>query len=737
VYYVRCATRSSGASAKGTPEQALRYITDAHDAERDPTYSRDELRYIARLDPGWKTDLEGGRLRLVGLGQLYGVDDQTVLARAFQRACLPYHDIRGVTGYLSYTFTMPKEVSLLAEGHRVRARQAMYAALQAALDSAFPNKSYKAVATVHARNESGEVHYHAHVLIGKFARDTVRGRVYSLNSRAGGNTGRARVETLKKAWKQHLDAQLKRLLGLEVTQSASFARPSLTLRNGSQVPPLNRDSRRMLDKHFCTQIVERMSQGPTTIRTFRWTKLDETIYELASARDVAGWSKEAFLELLPELKTRLKLYEARARTLENIGYLTPEGGISDAFDLHYRVHKGDDHPELQRLRADLHEAAGRPMETPPTRPAGAAPVTPTADTPDLDLWMAMHRHKQLVKRLERLGIPPEEFKRLERDAQRHRPTPEVLAELRAEARREIAAQPEPATAMLRTKGVIRAYWGLHSGRLVSYFVMAKGLITLSPRDHTALARQIRQRAEVEYFLAKEKKLALVAHRLRPFLWVGDIVMPDDARRLRVALERCGHLASIQRAEQMLRGRRQGIVRSARTAPADVRAIRPDAIAHLKAGLEVLRLHKPSHFAPLARFHDREQELALLVAAGHGDAKDVLSSELRQRAILAERLGGLLAKEAKYPPSAVPPNLRSHESDIRLANARFAAAGVALPFPSAPLGAAPPSAIATALVTLRHAGFLSEGPEWSLRAESAAEVSLLVRRPLERISDLER
>jgi hypothetical protein len=353
------------------------------------------------------------------------------------------------------------------------------------------------------------------------------------------------------------------------------------------------------------------------------------------------------------------------------------------------------------------------------------------DTPDVDLWMALHRHQRLIKRLERLGIPPEEFKRLERDARRHRPTPEVLAQLRAEARREIAAQPEQATALLRTNGIIRAYWGLHRGRLVSYFVLAKGLITLSPRDHAALARQIRQRAEVEYFLAKEKKLALVAHRLRPFLWVGNIVMPDDARRLRVALERCEHLASIQRAEQMLRERRQGIVRTARTAPAHAGAISPGAVAHLKAGLEVLRLHEPSHFAPLTPWHDREQELALLVAAGRGDAKDVLSPEVRQRAILAQRLGGLLAKAAKCPPSVVPPNLRDQQRDIQLANARFAAAGVPPPFPSALLGAAPPSAIATALVTLRHSGFLSDGPEWSLRAESATEVSKLVRRPLER------
>ena len=94
VYYVRCSTRSSGASSKGTPEQAIRYITDAHDAERDPAYSYEELRYIARLDPGWKADLEGGRLPLVGLGALYGVHDQQTLAQEFGRACLPFHDRR-------------------------------------------------------------------------------------------------------------------------------------------------------------------------------------------------------------------------------------------------------------------------------------------------------------------------------------------------------------------------------------------------------------------------------------------------------------------------------------------------------------------------------------------------------------------------------------------------------------------------------------------------------------------
>jgi hypothetical protein len=160
---------------------------------------------------------------------------------------------------------------------------------------------------------------------------------------------------------------------------------------------------------------------------------------------------------------------------------------------------------------------------------------------------------------------------------------------------------------------------------------------------------------------------LVAHRLRPFLWVGDIVLPDDARRLRVALERCQHLASIQRAEDLLRARREALVR-----------------------------------------------------------KD-------------ERTGRLLARERQYPRGFVPPSLRAHEQDIQRVNARFWAAGAPLPFPTATLASIPLTAIDTALVTLRHAGFLSEGSEWSLRAESAPEVSRLVRKPLERMveQDLDR
>jgi len=137
MFYVRVATRSSGAAAQGSPRQALGYLADNHDRERDAGCSEAELNYIARLDPGWKTDLEGGRVPLVGYGTLKGVTEDQLVSR-FEDACQPHHDTRGSTGYKSLTFTLPKEVSLFAEGHREEAKAAMHAAVQTALDRAFP-----------------------------------------------------------------------------------------------------------------------------------------------------------------------------------------------------------------------------------------------------------------------------------------------------------------------------------------------------------------------------------------------------------------------------------------------------------------------------------------------------------------------------------------------------------------------------------------------------------------------
>ena len=89
MFYVRVATRGVKAAAQGSPRQAVDYITDGHDMRRDPGYSDTELAYIARMDPGWKTDLEGGRVPLGGFGTTAGVLDEAKIAAVFEDSCVP------------------------------------------------------------------------------------------------------------------------------------------------------------------------------------------------------------------------------------------------------------------------------------------------------------------------------------------------------------------------------------------------------------------------------------------------------------------------------------------------------------------------------------------------------------------------------------------------------------------------------------------------------------------------
>jgi hypothetical protein len=825
MYYVRCNTRSSGASAKGTPGQALDYITDAHDAERDPTYSHAELTYIARLDPGWKADLEGGRIPLVGLGGLRACDDQAALARGFEAACQPYHDRRGSTGYLSYTFTMPKELSLVAEGHPQKSREAMYAAVQRALDLAFDGMDYKAVTTVHTRNEAGEVHYHAHVLIGKFASSQKNGRTYSLNSRSGGNTGKLRLKALKQGWKDALDVEVRERLGVVVQQGVPYGRPALTLRDGTYVPPLNRESRRLLDKHLSVRVSEPGPGGSIKTRNFRWTNMDHAIYELAAGKRGQGWSREAFCDHFPKLASRLKSYEARVATLKRIGYLTADGHVSEAFTIHFRAHTGD-HPELQRLRIELHRAKkaksgmGGPQQggggaagggsrgsadsagwprgdegRPPLRTpvleltdavVGHGPVleqsqtshelatseksaasaargdrredtpTPPADSPDeVELWLALHRHQQLAKRLERLGVTPDDFRRILQEARKQQPTPETLARLRDEATRTVREQRHPASGALpRTKPIIRSYCRAENAKLVSYFVIAKGLLTLNLGEQLALAERIRTRARFDYFYAKQRRMAVAARRLQPLFWIGRLISPDGVARLESALKHCNKLATRQQAAGLYRQQVRRAYRNSRedllqrlrveTREAAV-ARRPDlvteqerlqkrleasrgavpsamdafSVEQLRRGIDGLALVAKEQHELLKGWKTRESELLerLVTSVRAGEA---LSAELAA-ALRAGRAGYLLSKERECESRAqvlqVPAGLGAVGLELRRADARLRASGAPNPFTAELLSGASVATVRECLAVVRGSRLLDEGTAWAFRTES--------------------
>ena len=108
------ATRGGATARKGSPRQALDYITDGHDRRRDPGYSDGELAYIARMGDGWKTDLEGGRVPLTGFGLLAGESDEAKMGAEFEASCLPT-DCCATIGYKSITFTLCTSARMLVK----------------------------------------------------------------------------------------------------------------------------------------------------------------------------------------------------------------------------------------------------------------------------------------------------------------------------------------------------------------------------------------------------------------------------------------------------------------------------------------------------------------------------------------------------------------------------------------------------------------------------------------------
>lgn len=482
MYYVRVKTRSSGAKAKGTPRQAVAYITDGHDARRDPGYSDAELRYIARMGEGWKTDLEGGRVPLHGLGVLEGQGDHAELADRFDEACVAAHDKRATTGYLSFTFTLPKEVSLFAEGHRAEATEGIHAAIRAALGKAFEGLDYTGVAAVHTRNEAGEIHYHAHVLVSKFARDRETGKVFSLGNPDIGRLGRAHLRALKEGWRGEVNREFRDRLGLVIEQKKPNGPVALVTPDGVQLDPLNRNSRRVLEKEISPRYAAAGPSGAVVQRVFKFQAMDERIFEVAAGdKGRSGWSPAAFRELFPDQAKFLDRYERRVENLKQIGYLTSEGQIAPPFRVHYALRQGILTPELQRIRMDLARQVAREdrgarapfapdagagdgpaaAADPPVGPRRTRPSPPSADRPppaaapaplknrggrsrqSVDFWAAVNRYENLRRRVERLGLGRDVVDQIRAAADRSKPTPERLREaLRAAGIPVPAPRPE-------------------------------------------------------------------------------------------------------------------------------------------------------------------------------------------------------------------------------------------------------------------------------------------------------
>ena len=737
-YYVRVATR--GSAAKGTPRQALNYITDGHDARRDPSYSDAELHYIARMDPGWKADLEGGRVPLVGFGVLADEHDEHNLAARFEEACQPYHDIRGTTGYKSITLTVPKEVSLYAEGHREEAKAAIYAAVQSALDRSFPGLRYSAVAAIHTRNQVGEIHYHIHVLVAKFAQDRNTGRTVSLNGKAARN-GPARVRDLKAGWKEGLEREFRERLQLGIEQKTARGSVALALPDGQRLEPLNRDSRRVLEKQLCPTYTETLPDGHAVVRHFRWSSMDDRIFEIAAGnRGQSGWDLAAFKEHFPDQAKYAARYQARVRTLQAIGYLSPDLKIATPFRVHFAAHHGVLTPELQRVRIDL------------ARQSGRAPDSAATSRPE-EFWLQVSRCQAIQRRIERLGYSRDEVNNILTRAAAHKPTRENLQLIRARAETKAASLARP-TGLPTTKTILRAYVDLQKAKFQRLYLLSSGVLQFWRfREKRELAAHIKKAAERDLFFAKERRLAQVGRALRPVMWLARVTLPREARRLDLAIARCYRLAQqqqirragraeIQRAYEQwredfikrplaqLRKESQALARPgqqpdrARLEKARHQVRPPDAetaVALFRRGYDALVAlgeKEDKTLKTLQPWLGKETQLVeQVLRKAKGEASPLTAAEYAA-AVRAGRMGNLLASAEKSRPIDVPDCFAQHKVDLERLSARLQTFGLRNPVTPSNLSALSPAQLRNQLQAARKAGLLDDGAGWTFKGQAA-------------------
>ena len=373
MYYVRCNTRSSGASAKGTPAQALR-VHHRRPRQRARSFLLARRAALHRAPGSWLEARPRRRARAAGgLGALHGCVDQAELAREFVEACQPYHDRRGTTGYLSYTFTMPKELSLVAEGHPVEARRGHVRGPAEDARRRLPRQGVQG-RHGHSRAQRGgrgplpRPRSHRKVRAGS-ARE--RGRFRSTAQRRE-HRASARVGAAQAGLEGGPRRRAEGAAGLTVTQGAPFARPALTLADGTYVPALNRESRRVLDKHLCFRLSDGDSVGGRHVQELPLDALRPD-HLRAGRGEGPGVERGCLRELFPKLAPRLKTYESRVATLKRIGYLTDGRHGSPRRSPCTTAPTGATIRSCRRLRADLHKLTKAEKKAGGTPGGGGAP----------------------------------------------------------------------------------------------------------------------------------------------------------------------------------------------------------------------------------------------------------------------------------------------------------------------------------------------------------------------------
>ncbi|MCL1893713.1 MAG: hypothetical protein FWG02_05705 [Holophagaceae bacterium] len=735
-YYSKSTTRGSSSTVKGTPQQAIDYLTDDHDSKRIASASKEEIDYIARINPGYKTDLEGGRVPLEGHGRCSG-HGEAEMRRIFLDSCIPKHrdswgrKTTATEGYKSHTLTLPKELSLLAESNPQAAYRAMNKAISEALEKTYPGKDYAAVSAIHRRNNEAEIHFHAHVLVGKFAKDKATGKEHSLNSPKQMAGLLFDGKRIKPAWTEAVTKELAKEFQVQIRNERA-GQISLAMPDGRVLEPINRASRREIEKAIAPQIPYIDKHGTEKTKAFALTSMDAKIMEIASRnKGRSGWDREAFLSSFPKDSARIGRFEKRVETLKSIGYLSPSGRVTDKFHEHAKVKWGDS-PQLHQLRTELERERQKP------------------NSPGIPKILESDRHKQ--GRIQRLGLSSDDMVSAQRKWLEERPksTPEIVETIRAE--RALMAFDKKAQEHLST--VPLDMYTLESERLARERkplekrladaqkaakeslihperrdkVLSEGNIQKNiDRDMKHLDRVASRIAGLEK--SKKEKMAEAVspqNAARIERWYEDKIKPLKATQSKLAnqveasravLERQRSQPKREPSEQTEKHRfvQSGKVMDAvnalvtrksvrflvataigpglsatvvaaglRNMTRDreaVRQIEPSRIADLRKGVDALVSSGDKEAKCLKHWQGKEDRLAARLELDRNNAdigKQYLKPEVRQAAEKAETIGNLINRSEKLATETkltLPSNLEPMRGQLELLNARCQAMGL--------------------------------------------------------------
>jgi len=454
------------------------------------------IKYIARENPGYKQELEGGVVPITGHGILKGKTGKE-LEELFHRATFPGVNAQGritraIQGYNSHVLTLPKELSMYLRDKKPEALQAVNAAIEVALAKVYPGMPVAAVGAMHISNDSEipEAHFHVHLLVARhYVVDKERNVTRSINSATWYPDKNARDGLkMREHWTKHSQMELESRFKIGIEQD-SLGRWAVTKPSGEKIRPLTRASQREMQRQLLSEIAspypyKNSKTGEIQMKPFELRSIDARILECSSN---GSFDFDRFQMCFPKTKNFGTIKE-RVATLKQYDYLDGQNRPTQRF-----IDQGtilwDIYPHWKQIRADIMALA--------------------VDKNDLaiiqkDPFAKAMENQELKLRMEKMNATPEQLKKVELAWQSNYPeiTPEMkrhIEEVRAE---EKESKGEPQKIPKTTSKVIDSWH------------IAQDSIAKPSKEQNAVSREMlaQDRKWLEMAHAKTKKIKDAYHQ---------------------------------------------------------------------------------------------------------------------------------------------------------------------------------------------------------------------------------